>query len=423
MNKKENGPTGQGEAKERTLKSNACDKKSSSNTKVTQAKSTKQSGKSKPKKAKIQLINPEPWPDPVEGLDLLDQIKSTFLRYLSLPDGAAEAMALFVVFTHAFEAAEISPRLALMSPVPGCGKTTALTVLSHLVRRPLPASNWTAATVFRSIERDCPTLLIDEADTFLAGAEGLRGILNSGHTQEMAFVMRSVGEDHQPHQFSTWAPMAIAKIGRFPATIEERSIMVQMQKRRPDEEIERFRPGRVADLKALARKAARWAEDHLDALRQADPKMPESMSDRIADNWRPLFTIADAVGGHWPDTARYTALRLSSGSKDPSPEVQVLADICAAFKDSGEDRLPSETLGKKVGFKPHLLARRLQPFGIKPRVIRFNLKTLRGYKLSYFEDAFARYLPRESATPQQTNKINGLGESPPATSSNDVAGD
>ncbi|MCB7130080.1 MAG: hypothetical protein J3T61_11150, partial [Candidatus Brocadiales bacterium] len=120
---------------------------------------------------------------------MLDEIRKIILQYLSLPDGAAEAMALWVMFTHAFDAAEVSPRLALTSPVPGCGKTTALTILSNLVCKPLPASNWTTATVFRSIERDRPTLLIDEADTFLSDAEGLRGILNSGHTPGMAYVM------------------------------------------------------------------------------------------------------------------------------------------------------------------------------------------------------------------------------------------
>ncbi len=215
--------------------------------------------------------------------------------------------------------------------------------------------------------------------------------------------------------------MAMAKIGRFPPTLEERSIVIQMRKRRPDEEIERFRPDQVADLKELARKAARWAKYQLDALRLAEPEVPESMPDRTADNWRPLFAIADAVGGHWPETARRVALLLSGGLEDPSPEVQVLADIRTLFRDRGVDRLSSESLGKDVELNPYHLARRLQPFGIRPHGIRIGDKTPRGYMREDFEDAFTRYLPPESATPQQPNEINELEEPSPATGGDDVA--
>ncbi len=171
--------------------------------------------------------------------------------------------------------------------------------------------------------------------TFDAGGGGSAVIKPQ---RESNIYERDLGQtpaNHQPHRFSTWAPMAMAKIDHFHATLEERSIIVHMRKRRPDEEIERFRPDQVADLKELARKAARWAKYQLDALRLAEPEVPESMPDRTADNWRPLFAIADAVGGHWPETARRVALLLSGGLEDPSPEVQVLADIAV-----GGHRLP-----------------------------------------------------------------------------------
>ena len=69
--------------------------------------------------------DPVPWPDPVDGVVLFNELTAAFGRYLALPEGALEAMALWVLFTHTFDAAEVSPRLALLSPVPECGKTTA----------------------------------------------------------------------------------------------------------------------------------------------------------------------------------------------------------------------------------------------------------------------------------------------------------
>jgi hypothetical protein len=50
-----------------------------------------------------------------------------------------------------------------------------------VVARPLPTSNATVSTIFRVIEMARPTLLIDEADTFLRENDELRGIINSGH--------------------------------------------------------------------------------------------------------------------------------------------------------------------------------------------------------------------------------------------------
>ena len=75
-----------------------------------------------------------------------------------------------------------------------CGKTTALHVLAALVHRPLPAANVTAAALFRSVEQFRPTLLIDEADSFLRDREELRGVLNSGHVRASAVVVRTVRE-------------------------------------------------------------------------------------------------------------------------------------------------------------------------------------------------------------------------------------
>jgi hypothetical protein len=46
--------------------------------------------------------------------------------------------------------------------------------------------------LFRYIEEVRPTLLIDEADSFVKDNEEMRGILNSGHTKAAAYVIRNV---------------------------------------------------------------------------------------------------------------------------------------------------------------------------------------------------------------------------------------
>src|ERR1043166_9648838 len=49
----------------------------------------------------------------------------------------------------------------------------------ELVNRPVVAANISSPAFFRVIEETRPTLLIDEADTFLRGSDELRGILNA----------------------------------------------------------------------------------------------------------------------------------------------------------------------------------------------------------------------------------------------------
>jgi hypothetical protein len=381
----------------------------------TEAVPPSEPAKEKPAKSRgIELVELEPWPEPVDGANLLDDLVGAFSRHLALCEGAAEAIALWVLFAHTHDAHQTSPRLAFLSPVPECGKTTTLSILRALVPRALPTSNITAAVIFRVITKRHPTLLIDEADTFMQG-DDMRGILNSGHTRATAQVWRCEGESRDPKGFSTWAPVAIAKIGTLPETLESRSIVIPMQRRRPDE---RTQPIGAEDRQAWARlgsMAARWSADNIEALAAAAPELPSGLFNRTRDNWRPLITIADAAGGHWPDRVRRIAVTLSGSAEDPSLGIQLLSDIRDIFR---AERLSSEELCEKLrelvdrpwaddgcAITQRHLARLLKPFGIAPKSVRLGPRnTPKGYTAAQFEDAFARYLPPippPAATPPQ----------------------
>ena len=214
----------------------------------------------------------ELWPDHVDGADLLDELAATITRHVVMAAAAADAAALWGLHAHCHETAAISPIMAITSPSPECGKTTTLTLLSVLVPRPLPASNITAAALFRAVEKWSPTLLIDEADTFLRDSDELRGIINSGHNRAAAFVIRTTGDDHEPRRFNTWSPKAIALIGNLPATLASRSINIELRRLGPGETVVPLRADRLDHLVPLARKAARFAFDNtlrLGASRQS----------------------------------------------------------------------------------------------------------------------------------------------------------
>src|SRR5262249_10916403 len=140
----------------------------------------------------------------------------------------------------------------------------------------------------------------------------LRGIINAGHRRSTAFVARTVGENHEVKLFSTWAPKAIAAIDKIAETLEDRSIIVYMKRRAPSEKIQRYRAAECGlEADQICRRAARWAQDKFDALHKSKPDIPDRLNDRAANNWEPLFAIADLVGGEWPKQARRAALALS----------------------------------------------------------------------------------------------------------------
>jgi putative DNA primase/helicase len=370
------------------------------------------------------VLDIEAWPEPVDGVELLDWLVEIFETYLSLDEGAAEMLALWSVYTHAIDACQFAPRLFLKSPVPRCGKTTALGILGHVTRRPRPASNITPSTLFRVADEFQPTLLIDEADTFVAGRTRgeLTGILNSGHTRQTAYVERTetVGKVKFVRRFSTFIPIAFAAIGGLPATIEDRSVIVPMRRKGSNEGLTRFREDRVDGLKHLARMAARWVVDNFHVLREGDPEMPEYLNDRAQDNYRMLVTIADTAGGDWPQRARDAIAALTGGDGEASPAEILLGDIRDIFDARREDRIASAMLVDHLiqlehrpwgSLNQHTLAQMLAPFGIAPRVFRIGRKTHRGYERAWFADAFVRYAPVTSAT-IVTPPTNPDGEHP-----------
>jgi hypothetical protein len=369
----------------------------------------------------------EPWPEPVAGAALLEEMARAIRRHVVLDAHEADAVALWGLAVHAFDAWTIFPRLFVMAPEKQCGKSTLLEIVSLLVPRPQAADSITAAALFRTIEAACPTLLLDEADTYARDNEDMRCVLDSGHKRGGS-VVRTVGDNHEPRRFSTWAPVAFAAIGHLAGTVEDRSIIIRLRRRRPDEAIGSLRQGRTSALDTLARKAARCARDHLDGLRAADPAMPSGLYNRAADNWLPLLAVADAAGGVWPARARdAVAVLIGAGADDSeSVRVKVLADIHAAFRARDTDRIASEDL---VGYLTGLderpwpeyrngkpitkaqIARLLKPLRISSGTIRLNdERTAKGYYRAAFEDAFTRYIPGfQKVTTSQAKQSAALG--------------
>jgi len=369
------------------------------------------------------LTDPTPWPEPVDGAELLDDLAATVRRFVVLTEDAAITIALWVLFAHAHAAFVISPLLGITSPTMRCGKSTLLELLLALVPRGLAASNVSPAAIFRAVDELNPTLIVDEADSFMKSDTQYINVLNSSWKRSMAVVIRCVGDNHAPTPFSTWGPKVVALIGQLPSTLDDRAIEIRLERRMPGEKIERLRPDRdVESLEPLKRKAWTFATANLKELVEADPEIPEVLDDRAQDNWRGLLALADLVGAGWPERARRAAIALDAKGlgREEAIRIQLLEDLRDIISDAGRSfnadgspvtRFATNLLLKELGNREERpwtdfkagraltaaqLAWLLRPFGIRPKAMWLpNGKTLRGYNASAFADVFRRYLGEE----------------------------
>ena len=351
----------------------------------------------------------EPWPEPVDGGSVLDAIAASFSRYVVLPEGAADMLALFCAHTYCFELFTCSPRLSITSPDRGCGKTTLRDVVKQFVRRPFSCENATTATLFRLVDQFAPTLLLDECDTWLRNNDELRGILNSGYGNG-GCLPRCEGDRHELRVFPTFAPAVLCGIGNLPGTLHDRSIVVRLTRARPGEVRVRFDSRKVTQENESNRKLARWIADHRERIATCDPVLPEGAWNRLADNWRPLFTIAECLGADWPQRCTDAFAKLANRNFDTaSYRVMVLADIESMVREAADldDEWLSSTeiierlldnlerpwhvanRGKEINVA--WLARRLDP--IKSKQFRYETsKQARGYNVAELLDAIDRFV-------------------------------
>jgi Protein of unknown function (DUF3631) len=286
-------------------------------------------------------------------------------------------------------------------------------------------------------------LVIDEADTFARDNEEIRGILNSGHTRDTAWIIRCEGEENEPKPFSTWTPKAIASIGKLAATLRDRSIIIPMKRKKRNVRVSKLRAQDDQDFMTLRRKAARWGADNIEVLTDARPSLPEELNDRAADNWESLLAIADLAGGEWPNLARQAAIALSGDSEMEAESVRVmlLRNIRTVFETLDTERIPSEVLVAELvkdGTGPwgsygrtgkpitqSQVAGLLAEHQIRPRGVRIGNRTPRGYLRESFLGAWEAYLPPSrgfsTATPQHPSNISDIDEKSPATSRTNVS--
>ncbi|MBA2305742.1 MAG: DUF3631 domain-containing protein, partial [Acidobacteria bacterium] len=361
--------------------------------------------------------------DPDDLAGLLDGIVAFIRRFIVLPESHARAIALWVLHTHVIDAVDITPYLHVTAGTKRSGKSRLLELLRYLVRRPWYTGRVTAAALARKLDKDTPTLLLDETDQVFAEkgdyALHLTNILNAGFSRFLtATLCTGEGAGLQVRELKVFGAKCVAGIGQLPPTVADRSIQICLQRKLRTDHVERARDRVVKGAAApLRRRLEAWSIQAVPLLKGAEPTLPDALDDRAQDIWEPLLSIADLAGGAWPLQARTAALTLQRDEAE-DVAVQLLGDIrdaltprdeqpaavkphqdlieavpllkvLAAFEDK-----PWSTWSRGEEMTPHALADQLRKLDVRTKQewSKERGKPVRGYPLKALHVACARYL-------------------------------
>jgi DNA primase/energy-coupling factor transporter ATP-binding protein EcfA2 len=240
-------------------------------------------------------------------------------------DSSYTVDVLWIMGTYFHQIFNAFPYLALHGHR-GAGKTTLLTLLNALAFNARFLVNASEAALYRSIQSQAPTLLIDEQEglnSSKAAKENkadLMGILKSGYKKGAQVARQRLDMPGITEYFEVYSPKALAAIEHFEDVLENRAILTFMTEKpagvtlRDQNEIvnrdaEEFAPLRDQLYLLLMQEAP--------AVRKLAARVTFDAENRFRELFLPLYTMAALVDISRGDGRRtvYEALNHAAAGK------------------------------------------------------------------------------------------------------------
>lgn len=351
----------------------------------------------------------------------LDRIDYFIRRFLILPNESDYTIvSLWIAHTYFTHKIKTTPRLAIISPEYGCGKSRVLEVLESLTFKGEKLDHHTRSYLMRTVDliREefgrPPTLLIDEIDSVFRAkneeGEATRAFANTGYRATGFYGITEGDSKKTPTKFRTFAPMALAGKGEvLPESVMTRAVIIRLQRRMGNEFIEDFLTDLVAfEAEELREELLGWSDYCAQDISVLNPELP--VRDRDREVWLPLFLVAHLADSEWIKRAELALANIEEAKSDNTlpRERQLLSDIWKIFQGQEKDKIRSSVIileligmadsewetynfGKPINERA--LAKKLRTYGIKPAQIRFESGVgAKGYHRSEIESAVRRYL-------------------------------
>lgn len=223
------------------------------------------------------------------GRALIAGVESYIRSYVTLAETSyALVIALWVVATFIWTAFDAFPYLVVTSATKRSGKTRLLELISFVASNSRLFTDISPAALYRTIDVEKPTLLLDEAEMFSLAKSEYRSLLNTGYRRGQT-VKRHDGE------YETYCPKAFALIGDVHDTLRDRSIVIEMKR---GEAARRFVYAVTKEEGAALREminatVSLKAEEITEAVRKFEGL--SFLTDRDEEIWSPLFILCGLI--------------------------------------------------------------------------------------------------------------------------------
>jgi len=349
-----------------------------------------------------------------DGCALITEVEAYIRAYVTLLDPSdALVVALWLMATHVWDAFDSFPYLVVTSTTKRSGKTRLLELMSFVASNSRLVANISPAALYRTVDAEKPTLLIDEAEMFSSAKGECRGLLNSGYRRGQT-VKRRDGD------YETYCPKAFALIGDVNDTLRDRSIVLGMRR---GASTRRFVYSAAKDEGATLRENLSAAiSSKAQEIAQTTGRFEglPFLTDRDEEIWTPLFILcrlfcpdradelsraaADISAAKTAKAKKYAELgEQEDKAQEQEYAIRLLRDMVAVTGDRDQittqeaivklREIPTSPWrrfrgdGLKDGIEGGMLvAGLLSQFGVKPTTIRIAPKNLgagstaKGYK-------------------------------------------
>jgi hypothetical protein len=299
----------------------------------------------------------------------LEEIVAQIKRFFVIDETDAQILALWIVNSHVFllQIFEHTPFLIVHSKDPGSGKSYLAEFIEELAANVRMTSSMTGSRLEAFLEKQAKrranpdlvkywndngllglglnTLLFDEADRY-ENTGLLMRLLHAAHRKRGMFISKD-GSDVR-----CFAPIAVFRLHdpRHHAELHafvSRSILLEMKqadRNNPDHKREQWTEDNRRRLPFLNQQISFLVQENKANFKRWRPEgeLLTGVSNRRADNWRPLIAIADVAEGHWGETIRRIA---STPLTDPEPSTVAGSQPMSSEKERGKARIVAHLNG------------------------------------------------------------------------------
>lgn len=165
----------------------------------------------------------------VKASELFIKIKEFIKKFVIVSEEFYHVLTTYIMMTYVYILFQVIPYLWITGEA-GTGKSTVMKLLNKLSFNALFCSNINPANIFRQIDNDGSTIIIDECEKMYGeDKQEIIKLLNQGFNKD-GIVVRCVGQNNKVKKFKSFSPKVMGGINNIDNVLYERCIKYETKR-------------------------------------------------------------------------------------------------------------------------------------------------------------------------------------------------